>query len=91
MPDHDETKLQKIGGMPGQGPDFREKSKNVGKCNRKAKARNAGETSATNLSGSYHPNLINDYDAVEIFNKVLHKRTGTKRDLPPSGSSRPEE
>ncbi len=91
MPDNDETKRQKIGGIPGLGPDIRTKSKKGRERNKKAKAGNADEISATCLPGSYNPDLITDYDAVEIFNKVLHKRTGTKRDLPPSGSRRPEE
>lgn len=73
MPDHDETKRQKIGGMPGQGPDIRKKSKKGRERNKKAKAGNAGEISATHKSGSYNPNLITDHDAIEIFNKILHK------------------
>ena len=74
MPDHKGSKQQKRYCMPGQESEIREKLKKVRDSSRQAGMRNNGETSATHLSGSYNPDLMTDYDAVEIFNIVLHRK-----------------
>jgi hypothetical protein len=80
MPNHEETKPQKRDCMPGQELEIRKKSKNVRHGNRQTGTKKTCEISATHLSGSYNPDLMTDYDAVEIFNKVLRKKEAVKRD-----------
>lgn len=74
MPDHEVTKKKKRNCMPGQELEIREKSKKVRHGNRQTGTKKTCEISATHLSGSHNPDLMTDYDAVEIFNIVLHRK-----------------
>jgi len=74
MPDHEVTKQQKRYCMPEQESEIRIKSKKVRHGNRQTGKKNVGEISTPHLSGSYNPDLMTDYDAVEIFNIVLHRK-----------------
>ena len=73
MPDNHGSKQQNQAYIPGQEPENRDKLKKVRVYNGNAEVRNAGGISATHQSGSNNPNLITDHDAIEIFNKILHK------------------